>query len=73
MEKKSKITQYRERLDKTLASPDLKNEERLKTLVKDQLLHSTKDETKGYIFPRLFLLTSLKKLCCMLPYLNMNY
>lgn len=50
MEKTSKITQYRERLDKTLASPDLKNGERLKTLVKDQLLHSTKDETKGYIF-----------------------
>ncbi|KAL0015446.1 hypothetical protein SO802_002515 [Lithocarpus litseifolius] len=47
MEKESKITQYRERLDKTLASPDLKNGERLKTLVKDQLLHSTKDETKG--------------------------
>ncbi|KAL4606722.1 hypothetical protein ACB092_09G124100 [Castanea dentata] len=47
MEKTSKITQYRERLDKTLASPDLKNGERLKTLVKDQLLHSTKDETKG--------------------------
>jgi hypothetical protein len=47
MEKKRKITQYRERLDKTLASPDLKNEERLKTLVKDQLLLSSKDETKG--------------------------
>ncbi|KAK7828532.1 uncharacterized protein LOC111990545 [Quercus suber] len=47
MEEKMKITQYRERMDKTLASPDLKNGERLKTLVKDQLLHSTKDEAKG--------------------------
>ena len=51
MEKKRKITQYWGRLDKTLASPDLKNEERLKTLVKDQLLLSSKDETKGYLFP----------------------
>lgn len=48
MEKKQKITQYRERLDKTLASPDLTNEDTLKTLVKNQLLHSSKDEIKGY-------------------------
>jgi hypothetical protein len=48
MEKRQKITQYRERLDKTLASPDLTNEDTLKTLVKNQLLHSSKDEIKGY-------------------------
>ncbi|KAE8125254.1 hypothetical protein FH972_020085 [Carpinus fangiana] len=47
MEKRQKITQYRERLDKTLASPDLTNEDTLKTLVKNQLLHSSKDEIKG--------------------------
>lgn len=47
MEKKPKITQYRERLDKTLASPDLTNKETLKALVKNQLLHSWGDETKG--------------------------
>lgn len=42
------ITQYRERLDKTLSSPDLTNEETLKTLVKNQLLHSLEDGTEGY-------------------------
>lgn len=48
MEKKQKITQYRERLDKTLALPDLENKETLKTLVKNQLLHSSEDETNGH-------------------------
>ncbi|GMY18922.1 iron-sulfur cluster co-chaperone protein hscb, mitochondrial [Fagus crenata] len=52
MEKRRKITQYRERLDKTPASPDLKNEERLKTLVKDQLLLSSKMKPKKLIDKR---------------------
>lgn len=47
MEKKQNITQYRERLNKTLASPDLTDEETLKTLVKSQLLRSSEDEAKG--------------------------
>ncbi|XP_004303387.1 PREDICTED: uncharacterized protein LOC101299210 [Fragaria vesca subsp. vesca] len=47
MEKKRKITQYRERLDKTLASPNLTNKEALKVLVKDQLLRSSENEIKG--------------------------
>lgn len=47
MEKKRKITQYRERLDKTLSSPELRNEENLKALVKKQLLHTTQDEIGG--------------------------
>ncbi|KAG5151100.1 hypothetical protein JHK84_027572 [Glycine max] len=37
MEKKRKIVQYRERLDRTLASPDLANDEMLKKLVRSQL------------------------------------
>ncbi|KAK3227052.1 hypothetical protein Dsin_006914 [Dipteronia sinensis] len=44
---KRKISQYRERLDKTLASPELINKETLKTLVKNQLLHSSQDEIGG--------------------------
>ncbi|GAB4857177.1 hypothetical protein Ancab_015085 [Ancistrocladus abbreviatus] len=40
MVQKGRIAQYRERLDKTLASHDLTDEEMLKTLVKDQLLRS---------------------------------
>lgn len=47
MEKKQKITQYRERLDKTLALPDLANKETLETLVKNQLLRFSEDETNG--------------------------
>ncbi|KAM5559274.1 hypothetical protein ABKV19_020762 [Rosa sericea] len=47
MEKKSKITQYRERLDKTLTSPNLTNKEALKVLVKDQLLRSSETEIEG--------------------------
>lgn len=46
MENKHKISQYRERLDKTLASHDLTNEETLKILVKNQLLHSSQYETE---------------------------
>ncbi|KAF7804215.1 START-2 domain protein [Senna tora] len=48
MEKKQKIVQYRERLYNTLCSPDLTNEEILKTLVKSQLLNSSEHETKEY-------------------------
>ncbi|XP_024633118.1 uncharacterized protein [Medicago truncatula] len=47
MEKKRKIVQYRERLDKTLASPDLTNVEILKKLVKSQLLPSSELEDEG--------------------------
>ncbi|KEH41854.1 putative START-like domain-containing protein [Medicago truncatula] len=48
MEKKRKIVQYRERLDKTLASPDLTNVEILKKLVKSQLLPSSELEDEEY-------------------------
>ncbi|CAK8571279.1 unnamed protein product [Lathyrus sativus] len=48
MEKKRKIVQYRERLDRTLASDDLTNVEILKKLVKSQLLPSSELEDEGY-------------------------
>ncbi|CAL5207494.1 unnamed protein product [Lathyrus oleraceus] len=48
MEKKRKIMQYRERLDRTLASDDLTNVEILKKLVKSQLLPSSELEDEGY-------------------------
>ncbi|XP_057438936.1 uncharacterized protein LOC130730831 [Lotus japonicus] len=48
MAKKRHIVQYRERLDRTLASPDLTNGEMLKTLVKSQLLRSSQFEIEGY-------------------------
>uniref|UniRef100_A0A1J3ITC8 START domain-containing protein n=1 Tax=Noccaea caerulescens TaxID=107243 RepID=A0A1J3ITC8_NOCCA len=38
MEKKQEISEYRERLNKTLASPDLTNEQTLKALIKTQLI-----------------------------------
>ncbi|KAJ7971344.1 Polyketide cyclase/dehydrase and lipid transport superfamily protein [Quillaja saponaria] len=47
METKQEIIQYRERLDKTLASPDLKNKDILQTLIKKQLLHSSGQELEG--------------------------
>ncbi|KAH9737870.1 polyketide cyclase/dehydrase/lipid transport superfamily protein [Citrus sinensis] len=47
MEKKPKIAQYRERLDNTLASPELTSEETLKMLVKNQLMHSSLDGNEG--------------------------
>ncbi|XP_023539673.1 uncharacterized protein LOC111800288 isoform X1 [Cucurbita pepo subsp. pepo] len=48
MEKRKRITQYRERLDKTLRSPDLTTKESVEALVSNQLrrLHS-KHETEG--------------------------
>lgn len=41
---KGEIAEYRERLDKTLASHDLTDEETLKTLVKDHMLRSKEHE-----------------------------
>ncbi|XP_021860342.2 uncharacterized protein [Spinacia oleracea] len=41
MVKKGKIAHYRERLDETLASENLTDEEKLKNLVKDQILRSS--------------------------------
>uniref|UniRef100_A0A5B6ZAC0 START domain-containing protein n=2 Tax=Davidia involucrata TaxID=16924 RepID=A0A5B6ZAC0_DAVIN len=49
MERKQKISQYRGRLDKTLASHDLTNEETLKTLVKKQILRSSQCEIEEYM------------------------
>ncbi|XVF76052.1 hypothetical protein PTKIN_Ptkin13bG0235700 [Pterospermum kingtungense] len=48
MEKKKTISQYRERLDKTLSSADLTDPETLKTLVKNQILRYSQDETEGF-------------------------
>ncbi|MED6182475.1 hypothetical protein PIB30_028741 [Stylosanthes scabra] len=48
MEKKQKIVQYRERLDRTLASPDLTNDSMLKKLVESQLVCSSEQEVEGY-------------------------
>ncbi|URE18028.1 hypothetical protein MUK42_13188 [Musa troglodytarum] len=49
MEKKRKILEQRERLDKTLALPDLANEEYIKSLVKNQLLQSSLSHFEGNI------------------------
>ena len=52
MEKKREIVQYRERLDKTLASPDLTNEEKLKNIVRNQFLSSYSEQAiEGYYIP----------------------
>ncbi|CAK7342107.1 unnamed protein product [Dovyalis caffra] len=48
MGKSGKISQYRERLDQTLASPELTNLDALKTLIRNQLVRSSLDETEGY-------------------------
>lgn len=48
MERKREITQYRERLDKTLSSAELTDSETLKTLVKNQILKYAEDEKQGY-------------------------
>ncbi|XP_020268419.1 uncharacterized protein LOC109843869 isoform X2 [Asparagus officinalis] len=47
MEKKQKILESRERLDKTLALPDLVNEDSIKSLVKNQLLRSCSSREEG--------------------------
>lgn len=51
MEKKQKVLELRERLDRTLALPDLANEELIKSLVKNQLLRSSFSGMKGDIGP----------------------
>lgn len=61
MEEKRKIVQYRERLDRTLASPDLTNVEILKKLVKSQLQPSSELEDEGYITLLNFFLKSFRK------------
>ncbi|GAV63886.1 hypothetical protein CFOL_v3_07404 [Cephalotus follicularis] len=47
MEKKPKISQYREKMDKSLASAELTNVESLRTLVKNQLLSSSQHANEG--------------------------
>ncbi|KAF9595452.1 hypothetical protein IFM89_000370 [Coptis chinensis] len=49
MEKKQKISEYRDRLDKTLACHDLVNEESVKNLVRTQLVRTCPPDIKGYI------------------------
>ncbi|XWS59351.1 hypothetical protein CRYUN_Cryun08bG0114100 [Craigia yunnanensis] len=48
MERKSAISQYRERLDKTLSSAELTDSETLKTLVKNQILQYAQDEKEEF-------------------------
>ncbi|KAH9613002.1 hypothetical protein KSS87_022040 [Heliosperma pusillum] len=48
MVKKGKIAHYRETLDKTLASDNLTDENKLQTLVKDQILRSSVGKTRDY-------------------------
>lgn len=47
MRENSNIAEYRNRLDKTLSSPDLTNVETLKILVKDQILNSSNLHSQG--------------------------
>ncbi|OVA07196.1 hypothetical protein BVC80_1289g121 [Macleaya cordata] len=49
MGNKQKIVEYRERLDRTLASHDLSNEESIKSRVKNELLRSSPSEIEGYV------------------------
>lgn len=46
MEKRKNIVQYRERLDKTLTSFDLTNDQKLKSLVESQFRSSSLSETE---------------------------
>ncbi|KAI3974547.1 hypothetical protein MKX01_020319 [Papaver californicum] len=48
MGNKEKILEYRQRLDKTLASHDLPNEEAIKYRLKNELLHSSPPESQEY-------------------------
>lgn len=50
MEKKQNILKYRERLDQTLALPDLVSENSVKALINHQLLHSSPCEIEGWFF-----------------------
>lgn len=54
MESKKNISQYRQRLDTTLASHDLVNEESLKTLVKNQMMRSSQSEVEGQLYLNIF-------------------
>lgn len=49
MDRKGKISEYRNKLDKTLALPDLMNDETVHTLVSNQLLQSL-DSPLGGLF-----------------------
>ncbi|XP_026405390.1 uncharacterized protein LOC113300386 isoform X1 [Papaver somniferum] len=49
MGNKEKILEYRQRLDKTLASHDLSNEEAIKCRLKNELLHSSPSENQDYV------------------------
>lgn len=49
MTEKQKILACRERLDRTLASPGLSNEDSIKSLVKNQLLRSPFPGTEGQL------------------------
>lgn len=43
------ISDYRNKMDKTLASPDLTNDEKLQTLVRNQILQSSNSRFEGFI------------------------
>ena len=47
---KGKIALYRQKLDQTLASPNLTDRKKLKALVKDQIFGSSEDRNKGWHF-----------------------
>ncbi|KAI3898437.1 hypothetical protein MKX03_001335 [Papaver bracteatum] len=49
MGNKEKILEYRQRLDKTLASHELSSEEAIKCRLKNQLLHSSPSENQEYV------------------------
>lgn len=48
MDGKGSISEYRSRMDRTLASPDLTNHEKLQALVRNQILKSLKSQLEGY-------------------------
>ncbi|KAL0410226.1 UNVERIFIED_CONTAM: Iron-sulfur cluster co-chaperone protein HscB [Sesamum latifolium] len=48
MESRGNISDYRSKLDKTLASPDLTNDEMIHTLVKNQILQSSDHQLEEY-------------------------
>ncbi|KAH6797517.1 polyketide cyclase/dehydrase/lipid transport superfamily protein [Perilla frutescens var. hirtella] len=49
MDGKGTIADYRSKMDKTLASHDLTNDEKLETLVRNQILQSSTSQFEGYI------------------------
>lgn len=59
MDKKQNVLELRDRLDKTLAMPDLLNEESIRSLIKDQLLRASSSGNKSLSFASKFLLFSL--------------